>query len=702
RGRDPRDRLRSAQELAEEFLPGINILDTSLSAEGNSVQSMELKAYFTRAGRPIDSDWLRFPYPASWLPEVSTSGTRHRSYITSRRRETLALKLNLPSGWKAAKTPEPFSVHCSGGDFNASWKYIASALEADLAWSPSKSELSADEYPAFRQSVRALKVWLDEPVSFTQTNTPSGEEEKKSVDLVDFPILPTGDGQLRLLEEKYPEGEKNEERRTALKKVIQWFPQDVDSTFTAKGQLLLLDEDKIGESAFAEQFHQLIKKAPAALSPSLRAWGEYLEASAQWKAKKDPAATKALQKIAANESLQGYRRSWAAYKAAEELASTSPEKALAFVEKYLALRGEAQPNLIAQAIKLQTQTATSAFFEIWLQQLAPQIQEEPDNVLSSALKDLPDEWADLSAVQRARSALAIARVFADAKTFPKTSVEASTLRDSLVQLQARTEFCNTMRTYFNAHPPAWYHPTVESKQTAAEIETQIKEANKAANADRTLNAITQFWFTKEDVSYHSFVLYTSWALQWMDGRTADETLTHLIATETLKLPPQVDGETLEIWFYFGRQLVDGSKFDEAESWFKRMLDCPAVENYQRVQAHGEIGLIRVQQGRVDDALAEFDALEPIHTELKKGVDYVYVSTVLRLQRGQYTRALQSIESIRKQDAELIEKAKYTILIKNLLRAAENHERVTAYWKRSENWWPKWISVMNLAHLNPPK
>jgi|GEM_PF-2820654 len=701
RALDAHARRRDAQELGEAFLPGINAVDTALTFSGNSVREVEFKTYFTRQARPIDSDWLRCPFPASWLPEVSTSGTRQTPYVTARRRETLELKLKLPEGWTAAHLPESFSGRSSGGEFIASWKNQGSTIESDLTWAPTKLELSPEEYAAYRQSVRALKTWLEEPVSFAQKASIASIEkvDPTHIDLVDFPILPNGDGQLRLVDEKFPEGEKDQERREALRKVLQWFPADVETRFTARIELLGLDETKLGEHVYAEEVHKLLKKESKMLPATTRAWGEYLEALARWNDDKNPNATRILQSIAANKALDAYRRTWAAYEATLELDSTSPEKALAYATSYLDLEGEGQPRLVALAINIKAKVGPVSAFAPWLHQLVQQVGQEPDVVFAKALSNLSEGWHDLPTATQANCSAVISAVFSDAQAFPKASIEAKNLAEDVDRRLARAKLADEVRRYFATQSPAWYHPTTNNTDDVSAIASEIEAANKAADADRTLNAITQLWFSTGKVSFHSFALYTRWAVQWMEGRPGDDVLKTLVANQALHFPAAADSEVLEIWYCFAEQLRDEGKLDEATAWLQRMIDCPAAKDFQRVEAYGNIGLIRLKQNRVDDALAEFDLAEPLHIKLKKGVDFIYVAMLIQLQRGHYQRALELIRSIQKQDTNLIHQANYAVPIEQLLRAAQNPDHLVEYWKRSEDWWPKWMKILQDANVD---
>ena len=136
--------------------------------------------------------------------------------------------------------PQSFAANSDIARFSASWSQKNNKLRAELSWHPERAELTPVEYPVFRQSIRALTAWLEQPLLLgTGQQAASSPAKPTTGALENFPILPTGAGQLRLVEEKYPAGDNDALRRRALEQTIQWFPQDAETVFSARIKLEL-------------------------------------------------------------------------------------------------------------------------------------------------------------------------------------------------------------------------------------------------------------------------------------------------------------------------------------------------------------------------------------------------------------------------------------------------------------------------------
>jgi len=703
--KDHDDLLRSMQKYLEAFFPGSVVMDTEFSPPNTAVKTTAVKAYFVRPSRAATGESLRFPYPGDWLPEFSTTGDRHFPYGTNRREETMVATITLPHGWRARKLPETFSAPSNVAHFHASWKTPEDKLVAEFKWRPEQAELAASDYAVYQSSVRALKAWLEQPALLNQEESnavatgPASDVEGE--DLPGFPILPTGEGQLRLLQERFPAGEKDVQRLAALHKILQWFPADSDTVFTAQIQIALIEREKIGAKAYAERISDCLERYRKKVTPTLRAWGEYLEAKARWVAMKDPSAIKRLQALAVDHTLPAYRRTWSAYDAAVFLAEKDPAKARDFLEPFATVTGDAQSKNIALVLKLMLQTRGDKGIEKLIRDVSASAGSEADALLSDALPTLAEDWKDLPEATRGNGSAALNRAIASTAAYPLAYPQVMKLVAQSHEADACRAFISSLREYLAKNPPSWWAKQKDSRFTSFEAVTHfIEERNDASDGEGTLNGIFQLCLYHEP-KLVPLAKYTRWALWWLDHRKKDEDLLGVIATESLKLPAATTEEVVECWLIYAEHFTHLNKGEEALVWYQRVRDNPDAHNYQRVKASGEIAKLLLKKGEVDTALAEIKKLEPIHTSLRKGIDYLFIGLLVHLERGEYDRALELVARIREQDSKYLADAVYTAPLTHLLRAAEHPDRLRNYWERSKRWRPRWNALLVDAGLPVP-
>lgn len=698
---DSEDRLRRMQSHAEDFFPGVEAMDVDYAPAVGSVTEAVMRAYLVRPPRGAGEQTLPFPFPAAWLPAVSTNGERRFPYSTSRREEDLAVTIALPPGWTARSVPAAFSAESEVAAFAASWTAQPGKVEARLAWHPKRAVLAASEYAVFQRSVRALASWLEQPLvlAFAAGTAPAAAAAAPdAADLGDFPILPSGAGQLRLLDEKYPEGPKTPQRRAALQRVLQWFPHDAETVFDAQVKLALLDDDTDGDKAFAERLRALLTRHGGQIPASSRAWAEYLEARARWFAEKDPTAIERLRQLADDTELNAFRRGWSAEAAGRFLAETDPAAAIAFLRRHDDYDSEARENIVELIADSYAKTGDAGGFRDWAAGLVQEHPDVADALLAAGLKEIAGDEA-VTVPKLGAIVAPLKGVVADVQAFPRAFPELQKLEARTTADAARQAFARRLAAWLPQHPPSWWTrermPALTDNAAAIAF---IRENNDAKKPEVVVDGVLQLVLHHEP-AFADFAVYTRWAMWWLDDRHFDDALLEFLGRASLELPAAHE-DVIDCWNMLGEHLARKGELDEARTVFRRVLEDPAVVKYQRVDAGGELGLMEMRAGNIDAALAAFHSFESVHTAHKWSADYLYVAVLLHLQRGEHDAALALIENIRRQEQEYLDKSDHSIVLGHLLRTASQPAALQSYWARQPRFQQAWNAVLTTHGVAP--
>ena len=701
-GMDRDGRQRWMQRLAAGFFPGAEVVDIDYTPAEGSVRTIPIRAYFVRGPRASGDQALVFPYPASWLPSVDTAGERRFPYVTRRREESVAVTITLPEGWGAPGLPAAFSAPSAIADFQATWSPAPGRLEARLAWHPKQGALAAADYPVLQRSVRALTAWLEQPVVLQHTTDGAvAVAAATETDLRDFPILPTGQGQLRLLNERYPENSRPAQRRAALGKVLQWFPNDTATVFEAQVWLASLDWTDATSTEFADQVAALLRKYGPQLSPGLRSWGVYLEAKGRWVGAKDPAAIDRLEQVADDKTLTTYRRGWAALYAGRYRREVDAPRALEFLLRHDDYVSEARAGIVQLIASLYAELGDAAGAGRWAGQIAAVEAETADSLVAGALDELIGGDTRVPEANQGATIAAILAVVPAGETHPKVAAARARWEPVAARRAVVAAWQGELTAWLQEHKPEWW-TSGKAPQLADEAAVLkfIEAGNDAYEGPKTVDGVLQLLLHHEP-DFDTMAKYARWGMWWLRKKEFSAGLADVLGRGVLTLPPEKGGEVIQAWHEYAVFLRAAGRLDEARAIYRRTLDEPAAKNYQRVDAGGELGALELGAGDIDAALAAYHRIVPVHTDHKWSVDHLYPAMLLHVGRGEYDAALALIEDMRAQKEEYIDGSDHKIAVKNLLRAAKQPEALRRYWERTTPWIETWNALLDLNGIKRP-
>ncbi|HLP09058.1 MAG TPA: DUF3857 domain-containing protein [Opitutaceae bacterium] len=702
-GLDRQGLQKRMQEYVEAFFAGADVVDVDYKPVHGAIADLSCRAFFLRRARNHAEATLPFPYPAGWVPMVNNDGERRFPYFTTRREVAVEVSIALAPGWSLATQPEEFSAPSPVATANAAWHREGDRLTASLLFRPEHAEIAPADFAVFQRSCRALLAWMERPVVFSKNAAATAAPDKERANapaLENFPVLPSASGQFRLLDERFPENSgKDAQRRAALAKILQWFPQDLDAVFQAKLQTADLDFAK-DERAFAETAAKLLQQYRSKLSAGIRSWGEFREATARWHATKNPAALAKLQELARDESLTPYRRGWAAHAAGLALLETKPRDAAAFLASMTELDCEAKPRLLNLAACAYARAGDTKALQRWLPQVAARNSTTADQLLAGMLKALFEERPKIDAADQPKIAAAFAAALGGTGAFPQAAVELERFSGALAADSAQKQFVAKLGEWLRAHPPAWWTKTKSPlyNYTGA-IVARIEEENKKPDAKVICDLILQLMLHHEP-DYPTFAKYSNWLIWYLDTRQLNDPLLEAASTLALNLPAGPSEEIVEAWLVRAAFLRRTGKLDESRALYTRLLEGEDARDYQKVAAGGEFGLLEFQAGRVEEALAVWKRIEPLHTRHKHGIDYLYPELLVLLDRGEFDRGLEIVGRIKEQDSQWIEAAWNAAPLQSLLQAYASPAGLKRYWEQAARTKSAWEALLAANGVTP--
>ncbi len=673
----PSRRLRDLQDRIDDFFPGADVIDVDYQPATGAVDRFGIRAYFLRkAGDTLDT--IAFPYPGNWLPSLDTDGERKFPYSARRRTETLAVTLTLPPGWNALELPAPFRADSPAASFSAKWAAEASTLRMELKWHPAAAEIPAADYAVFQRSVRTLQAWLKQPARITRSANVANTPTTATVE--NFPLLPTGDGQMRLLNERFPSNEGGPTRRAALEQVIQWFPDDATTVATARIYLALLDAGD-NDAEVARLIRELLARYGNTINAETRTWGRYLQYRAEWWAAKSPEAIAGLQQLASDPSVSQFRRGWSAHYAALFLGEKDPAAALAYLAPWDVIATEARESTLKAEAGFLARAAAPATTTAWARRLLDQTASNPDELLSITLQQAFDDRAKLGDAALAHFATVLTPLF-DAEPKLKKSREILARIHALGQAQrVRTDLTAALEQWTRRTKLPWVTRGRSKEFTTPEaLEKQLDAMNDARNGPATIDAALQLlrFHAVPSATYDKYLYWMAW---WLEHDAVAPDLLALAAQGSRDLPLD-NGEFIgDVWLLFASAEKNAGHLDRARAEYRRILDLPTSPSYLRLEAAGELALLEVGAEQFAAARTAFALVDELHRNHTKGGDYLFAGVLFSVEHDEFDLAATRTTALAKISDERRGKLDYADAINALLTWAAEPAPLLAYWKK---------------------
>jgi len=463
--------------------------------------------------------------------------------------------------------------------------------------------------------------------------------------------------------------------------------------------LMLINEDD-HEKEFAKTAADLLARYCNQIPSGKRAWGEYLGARSRWKINKDPAAVKQLRAIAENESLTPYRRGWSAYYAGLFMSEKDLNEAVKFLPAFTRFDSDTEDAITGLLARLLTRQGDDKALSALCKHITKERTAEADRLLTKVLVEIGNEWTPLSATKRSALLETLAKIAGSTREYPSASAKLNKLTLANLGREAQAVFVNDLKKWLDQHPPAWWSKKKQPEfKSSEQLVLEIDRRHKADDRTGAADAILQLMFYHQP-NYETFGQQLENIVRWLYSNESEKELIDHLGQKSLSLPAGEPSQLGDSWLVYAEWLSKHKRFEESRKVYRQIAGCKEANGFQQVVSHGDLGVLMLKAGEIDAAFEQFRLLQPVHTSTKYGADYLFTETLIRIDRGEYDRALELIALLRNFDGKWIKELTRGNQINHLIRAASNPERLKEYWQHRAKWQANWNTILTDAGVKP--
>lgn len=681
----PQEVRSTLSETIRGFYPAAEVIDASVDA-GERGKPYSVKAYFTVTGaaRSDERRTLAFPRDARLLPRLGDSAERRTTYFLDRDVIVVDATFALPDGLQAQMPPAAFDADAGSARYRAAWSTRPGSSHAELELQMKSAAVRREDFSRLYQAQQALQAWLEHPLVL-EPGANAGAVRKEGVE-IDFPLMPSGEGQIALADSRYPYNGNPETRQLALERTIQYFPKDANTVFRASARLAILawNGNRLDEA------HDRLAKLLAAYAGQVTienyAWGQNVDGLVLRDLHRDAEALALLQAVARDTRAPNSRRAAAAADAAALLAKDDRGAAIELLQDIVALPDGATTEVESRLAQLSLEAGRREELVAHLKKLVQARPDSAEEELTAMLRS-SQSWPTSSATEppAAQFATMIAALVPQpGEALGKALAE---FRELSVFVQVRATFGEAAK-----HAPlAEWTASASAPQSLEDYDKAVSDAdakrNGAAGFRAALQSLVRFG---ADADFPRRL--------WRAANYADWTERQGLVA----MPPAMADTLLELCdqlpagseYYLEGKLLRAGRLERAHDYaaeialMQATLNVPNLpENYFLVITR-RLATANEQIGNYPEACRLYSTLEALTSSYRGAAEAVLRGILLHLHLGEDAQALHGIEILERAPAEVT---------KNMAGRAQALEfqalvksgQAAATWAQGRSWWPRW-------------
>jgi hypothetical protein len=706
------------QDDVQSLFPNASVVDVEMpKAEPNDVAAATpapytVRAYMVLTGVLNSSDssaQLKFPATSILLPDMTDYKDRRHATFTWPDRQVMSCKIHLPAGWQAPSLPLPLNYQSPALDYQAAWTTDKDVLHADCQVQVKQSLFTADEFRTLGDALTNLNSWSSKALSLEKSNNPGSPAAPPATDADlanNLPVMPTGEGQLNLIDSEFPDDGNLAARRAALEHVPTLFPSDKKATTEAGIKIAVLDLDDNKWDATLDRLQPLEAANRAALDADTIAWADYIIALAlQGKGKKAEALA-LFQKIADNTDVSDGRRAWSIDEAAGILTNTaSPKAALDYADKGLTLNGgDAEPDLFGFYATTAIKDGAADRLKDRLTKL---IAAKPDN-LEDILLQTSTSAENLIEGGHKKEGLALVTLL-EGLSNPATTGDAfaralKKVRDGADATDKYAVIQDALKQALAQSPEiAKLEKDQPGFASLDDAKRSMDQHDNNGEADAALGCCLRMLTAYPvDASFPEYLWncaqYSEWGMRQTPGAAKDAFYFKL--SDLADQLPHSSDKYAEIKILTGEVLENKNRRADAGAVYT------ALEK-QSDLAEGFIGPVAfyggtncAEQGDYAGALAFYKFGETVVDSQSRAQDGVVRAAFINFDNGNQAEALRLVNLLAQ--AAQKNKIKAGEQVSNIADLATSSDTPPAFWSNWNAWWPQWQRIESYVGLAPVK
>ncbi|MGB8353897.1 MAG: DUF3857 domain-containing protein, partial [Chthoniobacteraceae bacterium] len=692
-----------AHDIVLGFFKGAEIVDVTTTPLEKWDGPYQLKAYFIVPAANKENQnqlTLAFPQSTALFTDLGPEKKRTTPYYLWADTVKVTARIKLPDGSTPSNLPQSYKLESAPADIAAHWEINGGTCLATLEMHTKPSLLQADQFEMLYNAYLSVRAWLDNPLTLTATGASPGPDNAMDVTLEDFPMMPSGAGQLELVDKMYPENGDTNLRRAALRKVMQYFPTNPESSFSAELQLAILDwRDNKNKEAAAE-IRRILQVYHNSVGIEDISWGEFMLGNALKDAGQTEDALKIFKDLGTKGKLSKFRRAWSDYQAASILQAKSPPDAIKILRAGLAFDTSAQANEFTLLSKLLILGGHMADLK---KEIAQMLNKKPPQ-FAYMLTQLARSAGDLLPPQKTAELAELIRVLENAgnsadlgKDF-QASLESS--RKGIRSAANASMIIDNLKKYLTKNPLEKLDATAAQYKTIADFTRAIADAEKDRKPELCLRyAVERLIRFDPDADFPSHL----WdALNYADWNERYHDKPEPLLSELFDLSDQLsqdndsyfDGKLLHAKVLAAHGDVAGSRAIHEE-----LLRNPNLPEGFKVTTHGRLADNLEALHDYPKALEIYRLLEP-EINYVGTKDYLLRAAFLNLDLGNNDEAVRLLSLLGNCGKDNIKKASTGQQIMEMTDLVKERQKANAYWDSTAKWWPAWLALEQKLGMKP--
>lgn len=703
---DSTSRRNHLADLVRAFFPGASVVDQVYPDPAARDRDAELRVYFLvppKTDSTAGAVALPFPVSTSLLFDLGSTDERETAYFLYQDETRVSASIKLPASLAPASLPAPFTIEAPTGRARAEWAAQPGELRAEFSLEITRSSVSPAEFPRFYRAMLALKSWVAQPLAL-QVSAGAGAPSVAVTRTVDLPLMPSGEGQLELIENRYPFSGDRALRRAALERAIQYFPDDTETVYTAGIRLALLDWNEDKNAVALERIDALLAAHRPRLSPDTVAWGESVRALILRDMGREEEALAVFSVQARNASINGWRRGHDALQAASLLENKDPAAAVGLLALCAPLVSEKQPLVLSRLAELLLRRGEE-----------PRLRETLADIARAQPADLPDlltkiseaagDWTGDFAPSSRKAWAAIAR-----QSGPR---DHEALNSALARLETAElhravaeDIVRRLREALERAPLAPWLAANPAPAAARDWKAYERERNglvEEADSDGAVRLAVRTLVSQPPSDQTLTYLWKAASLADWHERRAGAPLDYPVLPlllELCDLVPNSHDTRFEAAFLRGAFLERRGDHAGQRALFEALFADPAFPPSFSLSAHARLGSACEKLGDYESAIRHYAELKGDVADSSRNADCVLRAVYLNLHLDRPAEALALIQALEATSEKTLLEAQGEHAIRELVELRRSG-RAEAFWAARSTWWPRWEKLSASLKLPAP-
>lgn len=686
--RDSRATHLDQQQVVRGFFPSAELIDHEVRDATGPRNVSKTRAYFVVPAAHADDDTALFAKAShgGYLPSITQDGERQGAYLVRPERLTVDIAYQLPAGWNVKELPKAYSARTPEVKVRAKWRARPQQLTMSLTYECQVSQVPKARFAVFRNALAPLNTWLERPIALVRGPAPAPAEEDK--ELVDFPLMPSGQGQLALARQNYPLETRIEQRRRALEKIRMWFPQDVATVAETQIEEARIAAQRGDHAEAVAIIRKVLSEKRDKLPQQTIGWGEYLLAYNLHQAGAAEEAFEVALRVGRRDGLSAYRRGWAMELAAELALELAREDTIAVAFEGMQHGGESAAHLARTALQRAIVLGDAERFMV---PFTRYIEGAPAEA-ASTWTAVSDHLGEATVGDPAQLQALLAGLDGLSAAHPNPEAAAVEVAKARSAQEARGAYSRIAAHLEQQLGRSNLAPGVLTTEEAA-----LNDRDLIARADAELEngAIQEYLrlstaaLTRDNPDESTYGRAV-WRLALLLS-SADALQTAYVSAldAALALPP-TDDYHFEARFLLASYQAEAGAGADAEATLQYVVDSDVSPTFTAA-AYLELGKLHESRSDMQRALAAYEQLRTYPGE-RWAVDGVLRALWLRVEAGELNKALDLVKTLESFEEGAVAESGGAAQARSILRLAATPEAAVAYWKSSPAWWRSWRTL----------